>query len=171
MNSSLREVLERLGPIQDVYRHSSGSKELAVLLMREGETSKTLKTVSCMKELVACGLSIAKARRAVETAMSGGRAELVLHKVPCREALMAEMTRTGFDLRITTPPESVDIKAVREKLAMTQEQFCAAYGLEPRTIQNYEAGTRRPDTATLSYLDLIRRAPEQVRAIREGESA
>ena len=49
-------------------------------------------------------------------------------------------TKTCFDM------ENLDIKLIREKLGVTQEQFAEMVGVHPRTIQNWEAGSAIPQS-------------------------
>ena len=42
--------------------------------------------------------------------------------------------------------ENLDIKQIREKLGVTQEQFAEMVGVHPRTIQNWEAGSIIPQS-------------------------
>ena len=42
--------------------------------------------------------------------------------------------------------EILDIKQIREKLGVTQEQFAEMVGVHPRTVQNWEAGSVIPQS-------------------------
>ncbi len=159
-NSSLKAALEQLGPIRAVSHSASGSKELVVLLRPD---NTEINAIAATRVLASCGLSLLKAKRAIETVIENGRADLLLPKVESRDSLETMLIDAGIDPRITTPSPDVDVKAIREHLRMSQEQFSVAYGLEMRTIQNYEAGTRKPDAAALSYLTLIRSFPEKMK--------
>jgi putative transcriptional regulator len=56
-----------------------------------------------------------------------------------------------------------DIKALRIRLGMTQEQFAHAYWLPIGTVRDWEQGRTRPDRPALALLALIDREPEIVR--------
>ena len=161
-SSSLREVFGRLGPIRAVDRNASGSRELAVLLPVK---DRDLNVIAAVRALAACGPSLLQAKRAVEDLIGNGRRELVLQRVASKNSLRHSLREAGIDLRLTTPPVAVDIKAVRTQLQMTQEQFSVAYGLELRSLQNYESGARKPGAAALSYFRAIAEAPDTVRLI------
>ena len=62
------------------------------------------------------------------------------------------------------PNAGIDIRAIREKLDFTQEQFALRYGLDVDAVRNWETGRRTPDTAAQSYLRAIRANPEAVEA-------
>jgi putative transcriptional regulator len=46
----------------------------------------------------------------------------------------------------------VDVRAVRKKSGMTQEQFAEAFGIGLGTLQKWERGERRPSGAARSLL-------------------
>jgi putative transcriptional regulator len=56
-----------------------------------------------------------------------------------------------------------DIKALRARLGMTQEQFAQAYRLPLGTVRDWEQGRTRPDAPALALLAVIEREPEVAR--------
>lgn len=52
-------------------------------------------------------------------------------------------------------PREIDVRAVRKKLAMTQEGFAAAFGFSVTQIRDWEQGRSRPLDALRAYLLLI----------------
>lgn len=59
-------------------------------------------------------------------------------------------------------PERVDVRAIRARLGMTQEEFAARFGLSVNTLCHWEQGRRQPEGATRAYLLVIDRAPQAV---------
>lgn len=59
-------------------------------------------------------------------------------------------------------PESIDVKAIRTKLCMTQEAFAARFGFSVNTLRHWEQGSRQPEGPTRAYLLVIDRAPQAV---------
>lgn len=59
----------------------------------------------------------------------------------------------------------VDVRQVRERLHLTRREFASRYRLDPRTLEQWEQGRRRPDRGTETYLLLIEREPEKVAAM------
>jgi putative transcriptional regulator len=59
-------------------------------------------------------------------------------------------------------PEEIDVRAVREKTGFSQAQFAFRFGFSPRTIQEWEQGRARPDSAVRAYLTVIDRNPAAV---------
>lgn len=61
----------------------------------------------------------------------------------------------------------IDVKAIREKLALTQTQFAARFGFSVNTLRHWEQGKRQPEGPTRAYLTVIARTPKSVeRALR-----
>lgn len=158
MNSSLREQFARLGPIQEVGRVPSGSP--AVLSLRASPVLAEVKTVSAAIALARRGVSPLKAKRALEEMLSKGRSLVHLPTVEDASALAAELVESGIRPKLIAS-DAVDVKAVREKLGLTQEQFALRYGLDIRSVQNWEANRRKPDAAVRSYLRVIEHFPER----------
>jgi putative transcriptional regulator len=61
-------------------------------------------------------------------------------------------------------PEAVDVSALRQGMGMTQEQFAARFGFSVATLRHWERGDRTPQGASLVLLNVIKRAPDAVRA-------
>jgi putative transcriptional regulator len=59
-------------------------------------------------------------------------------------------------------PESVDVKAIREKMGLSQSSFANRFGLSVYALRNWEQGKRQPDPAARAYLKVIDKAPEIV---------
>jgi len=56
-----------------------------------------------------------------------------------------------------------DIKSLRTRLGMTQEQFATAYRLPLGTVRDWEQGRTRPDAPAMALLAVIEREPEAAR--------
>lgn len=59
-------------------------------------------------------------------------------------------------------PEAMDVRAIRLKLGMTQEEFAARFGFSINTLRHWEQGRRRPEGPARAYLRVIDRNPEAV---------
>ena len=59
-------------------------------------------------------------------------------------------------------PARIDVKAIRTRLRMTQEEFAQRFGFSVSTLRHWEQGSRRPEGPTRAYLLVIERAPEAV---------
>lgn len=59
-------------------------------------------------------------------------------------------------------PKEIDVRAIRKKLKMTQEEFAAEFGFSINTLRHWEQGKRIPEGPTRAYLLVIDRAPKTV---------
>jgi DNA-binding transcriptional regulator YiaG len=157
--SSLREQFERLGRVQGIDPVRSGSSAI-VSLRLIGKLDQT-KTVEAVIALRRRGVPTLKAKRAVEAAIEGSANVLDAPTIESRHALAEDLRRFGFDMSLITPV-TVDVRKLRERLGLTQEQFSLRFGLELDAVRNWEYGRREPDAAARSYLTVIDKDPEAV---------
>ncbi len=59
-------------------------------------------------------------------------------------------------------PKTIDVKAIRAKLDMTQEEFAARFGFNVHTLRHWEQGLRQPEGPARAYLVVIDRDPKAV---------
>ena len=62
-------------------------------------------------------------------------------------------------------PAAIDVRAIRGRLGMTQEEFAARFGFSVNTLRHWEQGKRRPEGPTRAYLLVIDRAPRTVQRV------
>jgi putative transcriptional regulator len=77
-----------------------------------------------------------------------------------REALA--WTRDEDTATIARVPETVDVKAVRRKIGMTQRQFASAFGFGYDAVRDWEMRRRRPERTARVLLAVIDHEPEAV---------
>lgn len=65
----------------------------------------------------------------------------------------------------------IDVRAVRKKLGLTQQQFAARFHLPLGTIRDWEQGTHLPDRAAQVLLRIIAGDPEAVARVLEDSTA
>jgi putative transcriptional regulator len=58
--------------------------------------------------------------------------------------------------RVYVPPD-VDVKSVRARLGMTQQEFANTFGFPLPLLRDWEQGKARPDASTRAYLSVITR--------------
>ena len=51
--------------------------------------------------------------------------------------------------------DEVDVKRIRSQAGMSQAEFARAFCINPRTLQEWEQGRRKPDATTRAYLAVI----------------
>ena len=78
----------------------------------------------------------------------------------------AEGVSKSSPIRVHIPQE-IDVKAIRTKLGITQQEFAGRFGFSIKTLQHWEQKHRAPEGTTRAYLLVIDRDPEAVqRALR-----
>jgi putative transcriptional regulator len=60
-------------------------------------------------------------------------------------------------------PDEIDVKAIREKISLSQAEFARLFGLSKRTLEHWEHGQRVPSGPARAFLTVIAREPEAVR--------
>ena len=84
------------------------------------------------------------------TEISGGLKEAISHA-------KGKKTRTRVHR-----PEPVDVKAIREKTGMSQQRFCATFGISLGTLRHWEQGLRAPRGAARVLLKVVASNPKVV---------
>ncbi len=59
-------------------------------------------------------------------------------------------------------PAEIDVKAIRVRLGMTQQEFAVRFGFSVNTVRHWEQGRRVPEGPTRAYLLVIDREPKAV---------
>ncbi len=69
----------------------------------------------------------------------------------------------GDDSRVTLHQlKPLDVKAIREKTGMSQEHFCASFGIPLGTLRHWEQGLRTPRGTARVLLKIVDRNPAAV---------
>lgn len=58
--------------------------------------------------------------------------------------------------------ELPDVRAIRQSLKMSQDEFASVYRIPLATLKNWEQGRRQPDAPAAAYLRAIQRRPREV---------
>ena len=57
---------------------------------------------------------------------------------------------------------SLDVKNVRAKIGMTQNEFASAFGISVSTLRHWERGDRTPHGPALVLLNVVAKEPQAV---------
>jgi putative transcriptional regulator len=77
-----------------------------------------------------------------------------------REALdYAQGEDAGF---IAHVPDRIDVRAVRQKVGLSQAKFASQFGFGLDAVRNWEQGRRNPDVSARAFLTVIDQEPEAV---------
>jgi len=166
MSSSLKERLARLGPIRDVDQVPYGSPVVLSLRPNQETSPRDLKPVDATLALAKRGLSLLRAKRAIEEMLETGRAVVLVPKVESTNTLADELSAAGCVVA-TMAQKEIDVRELRERLGLTQEQFALRYGLDLDAVRNWEHRRRIPDPAAQGYLRVIAKLPDQASTAQE----
>jgi putative transcriptional regulator len=59
-------------------------------------------------------------------------------------------------------PREIDVKAIRKKTGLSQQGFCAAFGISLGTLRHWEQGLRSPRGPARTLLLVVDRDPKAV---------
>ncbi len=69
------------------------------------------------------------------------------------------MQRQGMRVHV---PETVDVKAIRRAIGLSQTRFAERFGFDLSSIRNWEQGRRRPEGPARVLLMVIKHNPQAV---------
>jgi putative transcriptional regulator len=95
----------------------------------------------------------------MEQQMSGLGKRLIKSAKEARAIARGEVDEKTY--KVFVPPK-IDVKAIRARRGLTQEEFCLRYGLSVASLRDWEQGRFSPDPTARAYLTIIDRAPEAV---------
>ena len=69
---------------------------------------------------------------------------------------------------VTHKPEAIDVKAIRRKTGMSQQGFCATFGISLGTLRHWEQGLRSPRGPARVLLKVVDNDPQAVIRVVAG---
>lgn len=82
--------------------------------------------------------------------------------------LLTKEELTGF--KRANPGIEFDVKFIRNRQEMTQEEFSSNYGINKRTLQGWEQRAKKPSATEITFLKIIDKYPEEVkRMVRDAQ--
>jgi putative transcriptional regulator len=88
-----------------------------------------------------------------------------------REILVHLKGESKLPMRRIVLPDDVDVRRIRNQTGMSQGEFGRAFCINPRTLQEWEQGRRKPDATTRAYLAVIQKNRRAVLNALRPESA
>ena len=162
--SKFLERVERRAPSQvRIIDQVSGSPAVVHLLC---ESRGKVKAVTATRALARRGLSLLRAKRAVEGALEHGVVAVLLPTVEDQAALTRDIEDAGLGIRFVSE-DPVDVRSLRDRLALSREQFALRFNLPVDTVEKWETGDRQPDAGAQAYLRVIARDPRAAMAAQE----
>jgi DNA-binding transcriptional regulator YiaG len=135
-------------------------------VLRPADGLPPVLTIPAITTLVRYGVVLLRAKRTIEAMVEFGEAVVHVPVVDDAKALAKELLDSGVAAK-RLASASVDVKATRANLGLTQEQFALRFGLDIDALQNWEQGRCQPDKATASYLRAIAANPRAAAEAQE----
>ena len=106
----------------------------------------------------------ATAFRALTIAQAGVQEAASLNQTD--EKLITSLEDLVQNAPVPLTPE--DIREIRRRVARSTREFERVFRIPARTMEAYEQGRRKPDTATQALLTIIEREPEAAKRALSG---
>jgi putative transcriptional regulator len=157
-NLSWRARFERQASDRASDRVPSGSP--ALLNLRLDPNADQVNSIAAIESLARRHLPLLKAKRAIETVLTDGRNHFQVPKVEDGQRLEAELHAAGLTVKVAMlPGRAIDVKALRERLSVSQEQFAPRYRINLDVLRNCEQHRNEPDPIGRTVLEMIERDP------------
>jgi putative transcriptional regulator len=78
-----------------------------------------------------------------------------------REALYYSKGNKSKNFKVHIP-EEIDVKSIRNKLHLNQQEFAQQFGLTVKAVQNWEQHRRTPEGPARVLLTLIDKIPDDI---------
>ena len=99
-----------------------------------------------------------KPKTTAKKSPTGGRTKLGLELEAAAQEILAHMRgEIKLKTRRIVLPDEVDVTRIRNQTGMSQAEFARAFCINPRTLQEWEQGRRKPDATTRAYLSVIQK--------------
>jgi putative transcriptional regulator len=83
----------------------------------------------------------------------------ILKSVRKARAFARGETSKGFVAHV---PDTVNVRAIRNKLLLTRAEFANRFGFSPTAVKEWEIGRRTPDRSARVLLKIVEQEPEAV---------
>ena len=141
----------------------------AILNLRPNPDAREINSIAAIEALARRHVPLLKAKRAIEAVLAEGGNYLQVPKVEDPEGLRAELRSAGLVVRMAPlRGRVVDVKALRERLGKSQEQFAARYRISLDVLRNWEQHRNEPDPIARNLLEMIERDPVEVERVLWG---
>lgn len=81
------------------------------------------------------------------------------------DALAYAKGDTSRGVKTTIKIPSIDVKSIRKKAGLTQEEFSQLFAIKIRTLQDWEQNRRKPEASARVFLLLIEQHPLTVKKV------
>lgn len=82
--------------------------------------------------------------------------------IAAREMAAHRRGELALPTRKVTPPDTIDVAAIRKSLGYNQKEFANHFGFALSAIKDWEQGRRAPERATRIFLAVIATNPQVI---------
>lgn len=158
--SELRARLGRLGPVRDADPPPSFSGAPIPLVLRlEGSLNRPVQIV---QRLRAAGLTLRAGHAVINRLAESRLAVCEIAADASIPALAADLAQLNVQVLRRRRPDPSLVVQVRTRHGLSQREFAAVLGIDINTLQNWEQGRSRPETAALSLIIAFDKSPELI---------
>lgn len=162
MASALKKRAGRRARVRAASSARSRSGGAAVKMLLAPPTGRRLgDAFAVARLLVGAGVSVRAAKKAVDD-LAAGRTAFVEAPSAADFGALARRMRSLNVVPHRIEPRAVDVKALRARLGISQEDFAGRFGLDVATVRNWEQGRTKPEGPAATLLQLIERDPDKV---------
>lgn len=156
--SKLRELFGPRVEIRNIDRVPSGSPARYVL----APEMPFHKTVSVALALAKRGLTLLQAKRIVTRLAAGESVAIEVPMVEDTSVFEHELKQLRVIAERRDPPDTVNIKEIRERLGLSQDEFATRFGFDAASLRNWEQQRTVPELAVRSFFKVIEANPAAV---------
>ncbi|MDH3228436.1 MAG: helix-turn-helix domain-containing protein [Alphaproteobacteria bacterium] len=111
--------------------------------------------------LVQAGVSVRTAKKAIDDLAIGNSTFVAAPNVTQYTKFKKKMMSLNVAVA-KIQRRKIDVKKLRARLGISQEAFAGRYGLDVRTVRNWEQGRTTPEGPGATLLQLIDRDPDKI---------
>jgi DNA-binding transcriptional regulator YiaG len=113
------------------------------------------------RPLVRAGVTVRTAKKTVESLADGKTTYVEAPAVTDFDGLRGKLMSQNIAVHRIVK-RTVDVKALRTRLGISQEAFAGRFGLDIKTLQNWEQGRTTPEGPAAILLQLIDSDPDKI---------
>lgn len=114
-----------------------------------------------LRPLIRAGVSVRACKGVFENLIANIPSYVEAPSIVDLPAMTEAMAREGVTLH-RIAPRPVDVKALRARLGISQEDFAGRFGLDVATVRNCEQGRTKPEGPAMVLLHCIARDPDKI---------
>lgn len=162
----LKERLARLGRVPGESPVASGSP--ADVVIRPADGLARVRTIDAIRAIARRNVTLLAAKRAVEAMVENGHAYIHVPTIESCEGFSSDLLAAGVKV-VRVAHDVVDVREIRDRLGLTQEQFAMRFAIDLGTLRNWEQGRYQPEATANAYLRVIARMPTAAAEAQEVE--